>query len=276
MALTLACSGCHDPHGRERGKLRSVAFDARGQLLERRPQAVADLCFGCHAGPEAVRLSSGTTDLGPLFTRGGGSAHTLGATASGRPELPSLRASAFGGRLDCSSCHDNPDPSGPRGPHTSTHPSLLKAAFGRERDMGRLGERANDLCFLCHDRQSILANQSFTFHAQHLQGFTGTGSGAPRRQASGLTEAQAMMGIRSPRDFRPGRAGAYLPGYGEPTVCASCHAAHGSPRQAGLVEFDRAVVTVGSAGTISFQKSGLGHGTCTLSCHGYDHIQARY
>ena len=276
VRLTLACSGCHDPHGKERGRLLTTAFDTRGQLLDRRTQTVADVCFGCHAGPEAVRLPSGVSDLGAFFARNAGSSHTIGSTAAGRPDRPSLRTSTFQGRLDCTSCHDNPDPSGARGPHVSSNASLLKAAFGREKDLARLGERANDLCFLCHDKQSIVSNQSFPFHRQHLTGFTQGGSTAPRRQASGLSEAQAVLGIRSPKDFRPGRGGAYLPGYGEPTVCATCHASHGSPRQAGLVEFDRTVVSASSLGGISFQPSGLGRGTCTLSCHGYDHVQTRY
>lgn len=276
LKLTQDCAGCHDPHGKERGRLRITAFDARGQLLDRRPKSVAEVCFGCHAGPEAAPLQSGPSDLGALFAKGAASSHAIGATAAGRPELPSLRTSAFQGPLDCGSCHGNPDPSGAKGPHVSTQAAILKAPFGREKDMARLGERANDLCFLCHDKQSILSNQSFAFHGQHLNGFTNTGSLAAQRQAPALSEAAAVLGLRSPRDFRPGRGGAYLPGYGEPTTCATCHASHGSLRQPSLVEFDRSVVSPSSVGAPSFQRSTLGHGTCTLTCHGYDHVQTRY
>lgn len=276
LNLTQDCTGCHDPHGKERGRLRLTAFDARGQLLDRRPQSVAEVCFGCHAGPDVAPLLSGPSDLGALFAKGAGSSHAIGATAAGRPDLPSLRTSTFRDPLDCGSCHDNPDPSGARGPHVSAQASILKAAFGREKDQARLGERANDLCFLCHDRQSILANQSFPFHAQHLNGFTSSGSMAAQRQAPALSQAAAVLGLRSPRDFRPGRSGAFQPGYGEPTTCATCHAAHGSLRQTSLIEFDRSVVGASSVGAPAFQRTGLGHGTCTLTCHGYDHVQTRY
>jgi len=276
VQLAQDCSGCHDTHGKERGKLRATAFDARGQLLARRPQSVAEICFGCHAGPEAAPLTSGIGDLGQLFTKGAASSHGLGSTAAARPDLPSLRTSAFQGRLDCTSCHDNPEASGARGPHASTYPSLLKAAYGREKDAARLGDRTNDLCFLCHDKQSILANQSFSFHRQHLTGFTDSGSSAATRRAPSVSEAASVLGIRSLKDLRPGRSGAFMPGYGDPTPCATCHASHGSLRQASLVEFDRSVVTFSSVGSITFQRSGLGHGTCTLSCHGYDHVQTRY
>ncbi|WP_257308246.1 cytochrome c3 family protein [Geothrix fuzhouensis] len=275
IRLIQDCSGCHDPHGKERGKLRMTAFDTRGQLLDRRPQSVAEVCFGCHAGSEAAPLTSGNPDMGQLFGKGVSSAHRIGATAAGRPELPSLRTSAFQGRLDCTSCHDNPDPAGARGPHVSTNAALLKASFGHEKDMGRLGDRVNELCFLCHDKQSILGNQSFAFHSQHMAGFTG-GSPSAAGSTQPVSEAAAALGIRSPRDFRPGRSGAFQPGYGEPTTCATCHNSHGSLRQSSLIEFDRSVVSPSSVGGPSFQRSGLGHGTCTLSCHGYDHVQTRY
>ena len=276
LKLTQDCTGCHDPHGKERGRLRVTAFDTRGQLLDRRPQSVAEVCFGCHAGPEAAPLQSGQSDLGALFAKGTASSHAIGATAAGRPELPSLRASTFQGPLDCGSCHGNPDPSGAKGPHVSTHAAILKAPFGREKDLARLGERANDLCFLCHDKQSIVSNQSFPFHGQHMSGFTSSGSVTAQRRAPALSEAAAVLGLRSPRDFLPGRGGAYLPGYGEPATCATCHASHGSLRQPSLIEFDRSVVSPSSVGAPSFQRTGLGHGNCTLTCHGYDHVQTRY
>ena len=275
--LVEGCSGCHDPHGKERGRLRTTGFDAQGQLLSRRPVSVAEVCFGCHAGPEATRLPSGSNpDLGIPFAKGAQSSHGIGATAASRPDLPSLRATPFRGPLDCTSCHDNPDPAGPRGPHASPHVALLKAAYGQEKDLGRLGERVNDLCYGCHDRHSIAANQSFPFHAQHLEGFTNNPSRPDQRQGSGFFRATLALGLRSPRDLRPGRSGAYLPGYGEPTPCATCHAAHGAPRSPSLIEFDRSVVSASSLGGILFQRSGLGHGSCTLSCHGYDHVQTRY
>lgn len=274
--LTQSCSGCHDPHGKQRGKLRATAFDARGQLLDRAPMNAAEVCFGCHAGPDAASLPTSAPDLGQLFGKGAVSTHGIGTTADRRPDLPSLRATAYRGALDCTSCHDNPDPNGARGPHASTNPSLLKAAYGREKDLARLGERANDLCFLCHDRQSILANQSFSWHAQHLSGFTSGGARGLRPSSDGRAEAVALLGIRSAKDLRPGRAGALQPGYGEPTTCATCHASHGSNRQASLIEFDRSVVSPSSVGGLSFQRFGLAQGSCTLSCHGYDHVQTRY
>lgn len=274
VRLAQDCAACHDSHGRERGKLRRQGFDNRGQLLDRRPQSVAEVCYGCHAGQEAAMLRSSNPDLGLLFAKNAMSSHRIGATAAGRPELPSLRSGLFAGGLDCTSCHDNPDAAGARGPHASPHVALLRAAYGRERDMPRLADRVNDLCFTCHDRASILANQSFAFHAQHVNGFTTTASAANRK--SPQMEAQAALGIRTARDLRASRTGAFTAGRGEPTACGTCHASHGSLRQGALVEFDTSVVGPSSLGAPVFQRTSMGHGTCTLSCHGYDHVQTRY
>lgn len=276
QVLENSCLGCHDAHARTPGKLRGEAFDTRGKLTGRKSASVADVCFGCHAGPDAVRLGSAASDLGALFGPGAGSAHRINASASDRPDLPSLRSMAFRGRLDCTSCHDNPDPAGPRGPHASRYPDLLKAPYGREQFGQRAGASANDLCYTCHDKYSIAANQSFPLHVQHIQGFSGRRGPDPARGLPGWGMAPAAIGLRSPRDLMPGRTPMALASFDEPATCATCHDPHGSATNPSLIQFDPMVVTPSSVGGIRFQRTGLGRGSCTLSCHGYDHIQTRY
>ncbi|HJW08441.1 MAG TPA: cytochrome c3 family protein, partial [Holophagaceae bacterium] len=219
------------------------------------------------AGPEAARLLHGDSDIGALFLKGSGSAHRPGTRASDAATLPSLRLGLFQGTLDCTSCHANPNPSGPRGPHTSPFPSLLKAAYGHEAELAGAGDRSNELCFTCHDKASIQGNQSFPLHAQHILGFTGSAGAQPRRP-------DAFMGL--PLIARPPAPGPATAGFGRPTACATCHDPHGAPKAPALIRFDPAVVTRSSFGIIEFQRTGLGHGSCTLSCHGYDHVQTRY
>ena len=55
------------------------------------------------------------------------------------------------------------------------------------------------------------------------------------------------------------------------TACGTCHDPHGSPN-AHLMNFDPTVVT----GAKSYKAGTLGHGTCTLSCHGKDHNNTSY
>lgn len=271
------CSACHDMHGREAGMVRSVAFDTRGQLVGSKPASFAQVCFGCHAGPQAAPTSRSEGDLGQRFSPGATSRHTIGASAADRPDLPSLRGASFQGKLDCTSCHDNPDTTGMRGPHTSPYAFLLKASYGREKDLLGMAERANELCLSCHVKASVLANQSFPLHNEHITGFVGSGNRAQKQTVFPLRSGDRALPISQfGRDPRKGRTTGYLPGFGEPTPCATCHDAHGSLKSPALVEFDRAVVSPSSVGAVEFRRTGPRQGTCTLTCHGYDHVQTRY
>ncbi len=271
------CSACHDLHGREPGMVRPVAFDTRGQLVGTKPASFSQVCFGCHAGPQAAPASRSENDLGQRFSTGATSRHAIGASAADRLDLPSLRGTSFQGKLDCISCHDNPDTTGMRGPHTSPYPFLLKAPYGREKDTLGMAERSNELCLTCHVKASILANQSFPLHNEHITGFVGSANPASRKDVIPLKPGERSMPIsRLGRDPRVGRTTGYLPGFGEPTPCATCHEPHGSLKSPALVEFDRAVVGPSSVGAVEFRRTGPRQGTCTLTCHGYDHIQTRY
>ena len=277
LVLQEDCSACHDVHGHEAGMIRPMAFDTRGQLLGGKPAAFAQVCFGCHAGPQAAPTSRTDGDIGQKFSPAAASRHAIGASAADRMDLPSLRGTSFQGKLDCTSCHNNPDATAMRGPHTSPYPSLLKAAYGREKDTGGLAERSNDLCFTCHSKSSIQANQSFPLHNEHISGFVGGASKVARKDGVVLRPAErSLPGFQIGRDPRTGRTAGFLPGYGEPTPCATCHEPHGSLKSPALVQFDRTVVLPSSVGAVEFRRTGLRQGTCTLTCHGYDHVQTRY
>ena len=273
--LTPQCNGCHDVHAKDRANsLGPAAFDASGKAMKIRPILAAQICFGCHAGPEAARLGHTESDLGAVFGPSATSAHRPGTNVTSRPDLPSLRVGLFGGTLDCTSCHDNSDPTGPRGPHASAFPKLLKASFGREGDIARTGDRANLLCYTCHDERSILGNRSFPLHAQHINGFTGGGVAQGFKNPRGTIKMAPRP--KTPWNGRFGGMGIFSAGVGQPTSCATCHDPHGSRKNPALISFDKAVVTRSSVGAIDFQRTGLGQGNCTLTCHGYDHVQTRY
>jgi predicted CXXCH cytochrome family protein len=70
-----------------------------------------------------------------------------------------------------------------------------------------------------------------------------------------------------------------------PTVgasCAVCHDAHGSRRNAHLINFmsrdvtGKVVVTPSSAGQLAYDSLSLGSGRCALTCHGRDHNPESY
>ena len=276
--LLSGCDGCHDPHAKDKKKLKEVAFDARGDWVGSKPALTAQICFGCHAGPEAVRMRAGFGDVGDIgarFARGARSQHAMGRTAGERPDLPSLNGMRSEGRLDCTSCHDNPDEAGPRGPHVSPYPHLLCASYGREMD-GGVGERSNDLCYKCHSQVSIEGNQSFPLHREHIRGFVDRARPGGSIEETGPRRNIAEEGLRTLKDLKPGRQGAFMAGFGEPTPCATCHNPHGSIQNPALIDFDTTVVTPSMGGGISFRQTGPRRGSCTLTCHGHSHVNAAY
>ncbi|HLK33753.1 MAG TPA: cytochrome c3 family protein [Terriglobales bacterium] len=58
-------------------------------------------------------------------------------------------------------------------------------------------------------------------------------------------------------------------------ACSTCHDPHGSPSPM-LINFDRSIVGPASNGVLQYTRTGLGHGTCTLTCHGQEHKALAY
>jgi len=96
------------------------------------------------------------------------------------------------------------------------------------------------LCYACHSRSSILGDQSFSGHSRHI--------------------------------------------VNERTPCSVCHTAHGvdgisgnSINNASLINFDLGVVQpLPSSMVLEYRSFGDQSGTCTLRCHGKDHVDAVY
>jgi predicted CXXCH cytochrome family protein len=58
-------------------------------------------------------------------------------------------------------------------------------------------------------------------------------------------------------------------------ACSTCHDAHASSSPM-LINFDRSVVAANSQGILQYTRTGTGHGTCSLSCHGTNHNNLSY
>ncbi|MBI3782251.1 MAG: hypothetical protein HY270_02500 [Deltaproteobacteria bacterium] len=64
--------------------------------------------------------------------------------------------------------------------------------------------------------------------------------------------------------------------------CAVCHDAHGSRRNAHLINFmtrdltGKPAVTASSSGRLDYESTGMGSGRCYLTCHGSDHNPKEY
>ncbi|MFO0839814.1 MAG: cytochrome c3 family protein [Phycisphaerae bacterium] len=261
MPAHVECVDCHNPHAAQGNPTGQSAMLVRAQgpgympTLESvpgvsltglpKPDATAyyEVCFRCHADnpvPLPRRVIRDRDEGGNIrrqFQPTAASAHPVTFAARLVAETPSLlpavRAQPY---LSCQDCHNNPDArqlggSGPNGPHGSPFEKLLVDRYDTA-DLTIETAQSYALCYRCHDRNSILGDQSFPLHSQHI--------------------------VR-------GRA-----------PCSACHAPHGvagSPREhSHLINFDLAIVS----GQRQFVDQGRRAGSCTLTCHGVQHVNFTY
>ena len=161
-ANTAHCSDCHDPHYLVKAKRggavntsqpRQVS-DSRGN---RKPEYT--VCLSCHGSGAAVNIQQ-------LMTSSNSSYHPL--MGPGRnPFVPSLiQPYTAQSCVNCTNCHGS-DQEGVRGPHGSAFSPILKANYtttdGQAESTFQYG-----LCYLCHNRATVLSPASFSLHQMHI------------------------------------------------------------------------------------------------------------
>jgi len=238
------CVDCHEPHQLQKNDpYRGISKRGVGNFSADVTEEY-ELCYKCHA--DSANLPADSTNKRDEFRRSNPSFHPIegeGANSyvislkspyKARKEQPGDVST-----ISCNDCHGSDSYNGPKGPHGSVYEGLLVDNY--EMESGRSeNQRAYALCYRCHERSSILGNESFPTHALHIQG-NGT------------------------REF----AG---------TSCFTCHDAHGSRTNQFLIRFNENIVEPNIAGDLQFKAVGVAsrHGSCALSCHGVDHEPKSY
>lgn len=152
-ANVVTCTSCHSPH---RGAPDEKLGPREARRSPRDPaETEFELCGSCH-GLDAGRRSR----IARKFDPNNRSFHPVEAPAA--DGVPSVAAAASGGRIGCTDCHGNDDRQGPRGPHASNVPSILKAEY-RQSD-GPESQQAFALCYDCHKREKVLEDELHTNH----------------------------------------------------------------------------------------------------------------
>ena len=238
------CVDCHNPHEASReNPLAGITGRHVGNFVTNIDREY-QLCYKCHS--TSANLPANETNVAAEFRPTNPSYHPVEAEGADAyvvslktPYVARKKKPGEVSIIGCADCHGNDNPNGPKGPHGSRFRGLLTNHYEQE-DGRPESEYAYDLCYKCHDRASILGNESFPYHAQHIEGNPGSGW--------------------------------------EGTSCNTCHNPHGSTRYQYLIRFNKDVVRPATDGKLEFDASGVGtrHGSCYLSCHGVEHDPKAY
>lgn len=180
------CVDCHNPHADNEtpasaplspGSLAGVAGVNTAGAVTVPATREYELCFRCHAdssgkGEARVARDHPQTNTRIEFSTDNASFHPV--EGPGRnPDVPSLvspwRASSV---MYCTDCHNNDQGpraggKGPDGPHGSTYVPILERSL-ELRDFQQESASTYALCYKCHSRDSILANDGFSLHRLHI------------------------------------------------------------------------------------------------------------
>ena len=232
------CVDCHNPHQRGHFGVGDPAgvsgYSLSGQYLEEATQEY-EICLKCHSEVIGGRSEA---DLRAQFAPAVTSMHPVTRPTSGKGQVSLTSYPRGSAMMNCSDCHRSEDPNGPRGPHGSMYKFMLSGNYSID---ARADESplAYQFCYSCHDRSSIMSNESFPLHREHIVG-----------------------------DPFKGIAG---------TSCYTCHASHSSERNPYLIRFNREAVSEVQPGNLmEYRSLGNKSGECYLVCHGKSHNPARY
>ncbi len=249
------CVDCHEPHASSpiaTGGLSGALNNVRGINLagiEVKPiEYEYQLCFRCHADSVVKPPSSTTRQLEQLnvrleFDMGSPSFHPV-AGIGVNPDVPSLIAPLTEtSTITCGDCHNSNSSSkvggpGPDGPHGSIYPALLTRQY-QNQDNTPEGPSAYALCYGCHDRNSILNDDSFSQHAMHTAGI--------RAPCSACHDPHGISSIQG-----------------------------NATNNSNLINFDLTIVSANANGEIRFEDRGTFAGACFLNCHGKVHDPLSY
>jgi predicted CXXCH cytochrome family protein len=159
------CLDCHHHHyaTKENSTAGIKGIDSQGMVVQK-INSEYELCFKCHSF--SANLPTDQKKKADQFNMANPSYHPV--TAQGKnSDVPSLKFPLTASSLiKCTDCHGNDDPSGPKGPHASSYRYILKKYYSLSD--GPEGHYQYELCYSCHRRESILANESFFYHDLHI------------------------------------------------------------------------------------------------------------
>jgi len=181
MAAHVECADCHSAHEALAGtapgapRIKPAMKGATGVSAYGLGAAEAvneyEVCYKCHASRNpaqaVVNRVIPDNDISWAFNPANPGYHPVQA-AGKNTAVPSLIQGLFTTSLIyCTDCHGSDTPTRAAGPHGSMYKPLLVLNYATT---DRTGESttAYALCYACHNRTSILGDQSFKEHKKHI------------------------------------------------------------------------------------------------------------
>ncbi len=248
--IHVECHDCHNPH--------AVRAEAGGDLpasieavsgVNAAGTAVAaasreyEICFKCHGDnadrpPARISRHIVQTNTRLEFDSANASFHPLIQTGINR-DVPSLKEPLTEDSIvKCTDCHAS-DSDTIRGPHGSAFSPILVRNYTTA-DFTSESASAYALCYGCHDRDSILDDQSFEKHKKHI-----------------VDKKTPCSVCHDPHGI------SYTQG--------------NKNNHTHLINFDTSVVGPSKkTGRLEFEDTGDREGRCHLMCHGDDHHPEEY
>ena len=254
----VTCVDCHSPHKAAAspaeapfvpGLMEGVSGVTEAGAFVEEAVYEYEVCFKCHAedsgsGFRSINRQVPSNGVRNQFAAGSVSFHPV-VSPGMNSYVPSLISPLNEqSMIYCSDCHGDdtslPRRQGEPAPvHGSNYQYLLKREY-RTGDNIAESPAAYSLCYSCHDRSSILGNESFPQHYRHI--VTGQTSCSVCHDAHGVDGARGS-----------------------------------SVNNANLINFDISIVEpLPGTGMLEYTDMGAQSGTCSLRCHGNDHDETRY
>lgn len=247
------CADCHDPHATRMGRTAGdTPANVRGVSIAGTEMASAietyEICLRCHGDspnqpvPRTPRQND-SANIRLQIQLDNPSFHPVAGVGQSS-DVPSLITPwTEQSIVSCTDCHNSDQATsaggaGPNGPHGSAFEPILVRNY---ETLDNTQESASNyaLCYECHSRSSILADESFAEHDKHIVG-----------ENTPCNVCHDPHGISS-------------------TQGNATNNSH-------LINFDLSVVSPNQNGQLRFVDQGNRTGSCDLSCHGEDHDDFGY
>jgi len=164
MPRHVSCGDCHHHHFVSK---ENKMLGIRGTTAQKVKVAASDeyeLCFNCHS--YSANLPLYQTNKAELFNISSSSFHPVVGPGKNISMTSLIAPLTVSSQIKCTDCHGSDDPTGPRGPHGSQYKYILSKNFSDSDGPENITQY--ELCYSCHRRNSILNNESFSYHNLHI------------------------------------------------------------------------------------------------------------